>query len=223
MAMTFDGFDAAFAAEHDAVWRLCYVGTGSAKAAADLCFRSFLILGASAPKEGEEPAAFAHTTVLSAACELVLHDRTQKPRLPATAKRLLKQTLPFPLSEAEAAALASLMRLPLERKLALLLREESFTATQAAAALRIPRAMAERAMKAPLPAGTATLLERIHDTAEAADTMNGNIWQRFSERSVGFENKVHSARRRFDRVAPWLALAVLALFIAAYFYVEGLR
>ena len=106
MAMTFDGFDAAFAAEHDAGWRLCYVGTGSVKAAADLCFRSFLILGASAPKESEDPAAFAHTAVLSAACELVLHDRTQTPRLRATAKRLAKQTLPFSLSQEDSIAAA---------------------------------------------------------------------------------------------------------------------
>lgn len=53
--------------------------------------------------------------------------------------------------------------------------------------------------------------------------MNDRIWQRFSERSVGFENSIHQARRTFDRIAPWLALAALALFAFAYWYTDHIH
>ena len=53
--------------------------------------------------------------------------------------------------------------------------------------------------------------------------MKDKIYLRFSERNVAVENEIHRAGRRFDRIAPFLALAVLALFVFAYFYVEGMH
>ena len=46
------------------------------------------------------------------------------------------------------------------------------------------------------------------------------IYQRFAERSVGVENAIHAVRQVFDRVAPFLALGVLALFALSLWYVS---
>ena len=50
-----------------------------------------------------------------------------------------------------------------------------------------------------------------------ADAMNDEIYARFEERSVGVENKIHDIRIRFDQIAPYLALAVLAIFAVAVY------
>ena len=43
------------------------------------------------------------------------------------------------------------------------------------------------------------------------------IYARFAERSVGVENRIHDFRIGFDKIAPYLALAVLAIFAIAVF------
>ena len=50
-----------------------------------------------------------------------------------------------------------------------------------------------------------------------AHAMNDEIYARFEERSVGVENAIHDFRIRFDRLAPYLALAVLVLFAVAVY------
>ena len=44
-----------------------------------------------------------------------------------------------------------------------------------------------------------------------ADAMSDEIYARFAERSVGVENRIHDFRIGFDKIAPYLALAVLAI------------
>lgn len=58
---------------------------------------------------------------------------------------------------------------------------------------------------------------------ELKHAMKDKIYLRFAERSVAVENKIHAAGRTFEKIAPWLALAVLALFAFAYYYVETLH
>ena len=50
-----------------------------------------------------------------------------------------------------------------------------------------------------------------------ADAMSDEIYARFAERSVGVENRIHDFRIGFDKIAPYLALAVLAIFAIAVF------
>ena len=59
---------------------------------------------------------------------------------------------------------------------------------------------------------------------EAQDwtSMLYRMYTRFAERSVGVENFIHDARNLFDRAAPWLALAVLALFAVSVLYTGSL-
>ena len=47
--------------------------------------------------------------------------------------------------------------------------------------------------------------------------MSDEIYARFAERSVGVENRIHDFRIGFDKIAPYLALAVLAIFAIAVF------
>ena len=47
--------------------------------------------------------------------------------------------------------------------------------------------------------------------------MNDEIYARFEARSVGVETAIHDFRIRFDRLAPYLALAVLVLFAVAVY------
>ena len=51
----------------------------------------------------------------------------------------------------------------------------------------------------------------------SADAMSDEIYARFAERSVGVENRIHDFRIGFDKIAPYLALAVLAIFAIAVF------
>ena len=59
-------------------------------------------------------------------------------------------------------------------------------------------------------------------TEDEQYVMNDRIVERFAERSVGVENFIHDARNLFDRAAPWLALAVLALFAVSVLYTGSL-
>ena len=52
--------------------------------------------------------------------------------------------------------------------------------------------------------------------------LSDRVYERFAERSVGVENAIHAVRQGFDRVAPFLALAVLALFAFSIWYVGRL-
>ena len=47
--------------------------------------------------------------------------------------------------------------------------------------------------------------------------MSDEIYARFAERSVGVENRIHDFRIGFDKIAPYLALTVLAIFAIAVF------
>lgn len=54
--------------------------------------------------------------------------------------------------------------------------------------------------------------------AQEREELSDRVYLRFSERSVGFENRWHALRLRFDRMVPYIALFILALFLAAALY-----
>ena len=57
---------------------------------------------------------------------------------------------------------------------------------------------------------------------EDVQALCDRVYERFAERSVGVENAIHAVRQGFDRIAPLLALAVLALFAFSVWYVGRL-
>ena len=106
-------------------------------------------------------------------------------------------------------ALLSLLRRSFPARLAAGLTAAGFSGAEirriggmrAAAALgRIPGAEMEAARTAAVPEDRVSFL-------------SDRVYERFSERSVSVENAIHEVRMRFDRLAPVLALAVLAFFL----------
>ena len=63
-------------------------------------------------------------------------------------------------------------------------------------------------------------LSSMEMTEDETLALNDRIYERFAVRSVDVENAIHDARNAFDRVAPVLALLVLALFALAIWYVK---
>ena len=124
----------------------------------------------------------------------------------------------FPVTD----GLYALMKLPLARRCALCLTAEGFTQEEIAAILRVRPHKAARLCADP---GIPHWREDVMAVAQEEDDvqrLSDRVYERFAERSVGVENAIHAVRQGFDRVAPFLALAVLALFAFSIWYVGRL-
>ena len=125
----------------------------------------------------------------------------------------------FPVTD----GLYALMKLPLARRCALCLLAEGFTQAEIAQILLVRPAKAARLCADPgIPHWREDVLA-IAQTDEDAQRLSDRIYERFAERSVGVENAIHAVRQGFDRVAPFLALAVLAVVIAVCRVVTGVH
>lgn len=184
------------------VYRLCFLLCRQPGAAMEQTFQAFLRLGAGQPADAQA----ARTLLFSAAVRQCEDYYLRKPHRKPRRAALEGMGLPFPITDALWRALS----LPFGQRAALGLLAADFP----------PDALK------PLGAGHApkdatALLDaaRAITTAEDAEqAMSDRVYVRFAERSVGVENRIHAARSRFDRLAPWLALAALALFaFAAWF------
>ena len=82
---------------------------------------------------------------------------------------------------------------------------------------RMPNRKALEAMNLPFPVSAREAVSSIVFAEDDAHAMNDEIYARFEARSVGVENAIHDFRIRFDRLAPYLALAVLVLFAVAVY------
>ena len=211
MAMEFQGFDDAYARYFPSVWRLCFLCTASLKAAEDLTFRTFLILGAAKNAEAAADDRKIAELLYGSAVSLIRQYYEKKMRHRTNRKRLEALPLPFPVTE----ELVSTLRLPLNRRLVLGLRSAGLEDARVSGLLRLPSFYMKGLLKY-----TDTMPAELQPPTVLQGTMSDRIYKRFEERSVGVENAIHGARRTFDRIAPWLALAVLALFAFAYWYTE---
>ena len=209
MSMQFKGFDEAYAALFPEIWRAALLTSADRAAAEELTFQAFLRLGAASPETD------AKATVYAALCDQIRAFYERKPRrLPR--RDSFAAALPFPVTD----ALWAFMRLPLCRRMALLLKLAGFDPAASARFLHLPAF------------GIRLLLRKEQELAFLTDVLpeeglperiSDRIYERFSERSVAVENAIHGARFAFDRLAPLLALAVLALFAAAWFVSESFR
>lgn len=121
---------------------------------------------------------------------------------------------------AVAEGLYRLMKLSLNRRCALGLSAEGFLPEEIAGLLHVSAARARRLCEDPgIPNWREELLA-LSLPEEDAQLLSDRIYERFSQRSVGVENAIHAIRQGFDRVAPYLALAVLALFALSIWYVS---
>ena len=211
MAKICNEFDSFFDAWHQPLWRLCFLITRGKAPAEELAFQTFLRLGAA--KESGLGMEQARTLLFERAVYLGTDYFIHRPhRLPR------RENMGIAVTE----GLYRLMKLPLNRRCALCLSAEGFTPEEIAGLLHVRPARARRLCADPgIPHWREDLLAVCH-SEEDAQLLNDRIYERFSQRSVGVENAIHAIRQGFDRIAPYLALAVLALFALSIWYVSRL-
>lgn len=203
-------FDIFFGQWHDSAYRLCLILCRNPRHALNLTFQAFLRLGAAKNAEiGEEEAKF----LLFSSCVRLCDDYYLKKMRRRIKRDAWQGAVSFPVSD----ALMKMLDLPFSQRAALCLSLEGFTAEDIARMLHGCGRRAPHKPIAPLP-GWQEALEAVCLSPEEADALSDRIYARFSERSVALENSLHALRSRFDRAAPLLALAVLALFAFAIWY-----
>lgn len=209
-------FDAYFEKWSAPVGALCTLLVQNRADAQDVAFQSFLRLGGAKDREiGEEAAGILLFRSAVRLCDDYYLKRMH--RRPSR-RRLERQTLPFPVTD----ALISLLRLPFKRQAALALTQFGFSAAGVAEILGVRVQRARRLCADPGIPGWQEALSSMAMTENEAALLSDRICERFAERSVGVENAIHDARNAFDRAAPYLALLVLALFAVAIAYVRSL-
>lgn len=120
--------------------------------------------------------------------------------------------LPFPVTD----GLYVFLKRPLMQRGALCLAQSGFS--EAEIAKIAGRSAAQFACSStPEAVSAREAVSSIVFAEDDAHAMNDEIYARFEERSVGVENAIHDFRIRFDRLAPYLALAVLVLFAVAVY------
>lgn len=216
MAKICDAFDSFFDSWHQPLWRLCFLITRGRAPADELAFQAFLRLGAA--KDPHIGQAQARMLLFERAAYLGADYFSHKPHRLPKLDTIRNQQLCFPVTD----GLYALMKLPLPRRCALCLSAEGFTPEEIASLLHVRPARAQRLCAEPDIPNWREELRSVTHTQEDAQALSDRIYQRFAERSVGVENAIHAVRQGFDRIAPFLALAVLALFAFSVWYVGHL-
>ena len=209
-------FDSFFDSWQQSVWRLCFIITRGRAPADELAFQALLRLGAAKnPDIGE---AQARMLLFERAVYLGVDYYGHRPHRLPKIETIKNGRLIFPVTD----GLYALMKLPLPRRCALCLAAEGFTQAEIAAILHVRPERAARLCEEPGIAHWREDVLAIAHTDEDAQALSDRVYERFAERSVGVENAIHAVRQGFDRIAPYLALAVLALFAFSVWYVGRL-
>lgn len=205
-----EGFDEYFARWRQDVYRLCFAMTGSVKDACDLTFKTFLRLGAAKdPQIKENDAKFL---LFSSGFTLCVDAFGKKMRRMPGKKALEGMSLSFPVTD----NLCGLFKLPLARRGALCLAQAGFSEGEIAK-IAGKSAAQFACSSTPQAVSAREAVSSILFSEDEADAMSDDIYARFEVRSVGVENKIHDLRIGFDKIAPYLALAVLAVFAVAVY------
>lgn len=207
-------FEAYFTRWRGEAGALCYLLTRNRADMQHVLFQSFLRLGAAKdPEIGEDDA---RALLFASVVRLSRDYFVQKMRKFPSRKRFGAQSLPFPATD----ALYALLRLPFNRRAALALAQFGFAPADIARALGVSERRVAALTQPPSIPGWQEAIASVALTEDEALLLNDRIYERFAERSVGVENAIHDLRSAFDRVAPYLALAVLALFAFSVWYVS---
>lgn len=198
MSAICEHFDAYYDRFAQDVHRLCLVLTLSPADAKTLTFNAFLRLGAAKDAHIGEDAA--RSLLFQAAIRQCEDYYLRKFRRPVKRSTLEEASLPFPVTD----SLWALMQVPFKRRAALCLIYAGFTPEQACRMSGLRRGiLQDDAFK--------TAYFSISLPEDALLPMSDNIYARFAERSVGVENRIHGFKSALDRIAPYLALLVIAL------------
>lgn len=207
-------FDTYFDAWCGEIGALCFLLCRSSRGADDVAFQTFLRLGGA--KDTQIGREDARMLLFSSAVRLCDDYYLKKLRLPPSRAALESQNPAFPVTD----PLMRLLRLPFSRRAALALHHFGFSVQEIAQLLNRPQSRVQALLRDPGIEGWEDALDSMKMTGDEALVMNDRIYERFSIRSVGVENFIHDARNTFDRLVPFFALAVLALFALAVWYVK---
>lgn len=213
MAAVCTYFDEYYKRWHQDIYRMCFILSRSAVDAQQLSFDVFLRLGAArnAAIGQDEAKALLFSSAVRLCDDYYLRKMRRRPKRASYAQA----NLPFPITD----ALWQLMGLPFKARAALCLAHAGFSDAQAARMCRLhggvaalPGKQREQYMEA---------IASVCLPQDDAQALCDRVYDRFAERSVAFENRLHSMKSAMDHAAPYLALAVLALFLfAAWFSMQ---
>lgn len=212
MSKIINSFDAYYERWHKQIGALCYLLCRSRPDSRDVAFQTFLRLGAA--KDAEIGENEARMLLFQSAVRLCDDYYLKKLRRAPSRRKLAQQDLPFEATD----SLHALLSLPFRRRAALALSHFGFSESEIAQLLRV-RSSARLLADPGIP-GWKETLDSMQMTEDESLILSDRIYERFSVRSVGVENAIHDARNAFDRLAPYFAIAVLALFAAAIWYVR---
>ena len=211
-----EGFDDFFSRWYPDIRRLCFAMTENDKDARNLAFKTFLRLGAAKdPQIKENDAKFL---LFSSGFTLCVDYFGRKLRRLPGKKALEGMSLPFAVTD----NLCVFLKLPLARRGAFCLAHAGFSEAEIAkiagkSAAHFACSSTPKADSAREAFSAREAVSSIVFAEDDAHAMNDEIYARFEERSVGVENRIHDFRTGFDKLAPYLALAVLAIFAIAVF------
>lgn len=218
MKLAYPDFDQFLERWQVPVYHFCQLLVQVPQDAQDAVFQTFLYLGA-LPKalepEAERWSVFRWAFV---SCEDYFYRKARRP----VRRDVLETVLGRPLEE----PLWELLRRPLREKAAFYLMEcLGCSDVEAGRALGMSPARARMLGRRCGGEGREALARMVETLAPDEVWLEGlsdDVYLRFHERSVGFENGYRRFRLGFAKAAPWLALAVVALCAAAVWYTSTL-
>ena len=198
--LTYSRFDSVLERDGAALLRLTFLLSREKDAARELAFQSLLRLAVRRDDEAGDGRIF----LLSAALRLCEDWFARKLRKKPGEEVLRQSGLPFEVS----GGLTKLLASPFARRAAAALAAsgmdaEAIRQIAGGKAAHLSGDLTPEELGA---AGSVTFGE------DDLSLLSDRVYERFAERSVSVENAIHEARIRFDRAAPWLALAVLLFF-----------
>ena len=214
MSKMIDQFDAYFDKWSAQTGALCYLLCRNRHDSLDVAFQSLLRLGGT--KDAEISESNARMLLFKSAVRLSDDYYLKKMRRLPSRKKLNTQNLPFEMTD----TLYALLKLPFNKRAALVLSHFGFSASEIAEIAGVRPQFVSALLADPAIPGWQAAIDSVKLTEDELYVMNDRIVERFAERSVGVENAIHDARNLFDRAAPWLALGVLALFAFAVWFVR---
>ena len=214
MSKIIDQFDSYFDKWSAQTGALCYLLCRNRHDSLDVAFQSLLRLGGA--KDHEIGENDARMLLFKSAVRLSDDYYLKKMRRLLPRKKLNAQDLPFEMTD----TLYALLKLPFKKRAALVLSHFGFSASEIAEIADVRPQSVPALLADPSIPGWQKAVDSVLLTEDEQYVMNDRIVERFAERSVGVENAIHDARNLFDRIVPWLALGVLALFAFAVWFVR---
>ncbi len=204
-------FDQIFSEEQGDAYALAFLLTRSKKAADAVFLHALLTLAAKDPSSDAEAREILTGAVLDECEDYYLRKLRRAPR-----REILALGLPFPLTD----ALWALLKEPYALKAAAFLTGRmGYDVNKTAAFHYMSSARVEQLCDMKL---NLKPLAAVQMTAQEAQGALDAVYMRFSERNVPLENRLRRFRRAVDNLVPWLALLVVALFVAAALYTANL-